>query len=46
MDGAFDPDILKGSHGVVIRGPNGRLVTAGNREIDWSGDALMVEALA
>ena len=46
VDGAFDPDLLKGSYGAVIRDSNGRFVAARNREIDCYGDALMAEALA
>ena len=34
VDGAFDPDLLKGSYGAVIRDSNGRFVAAGNREIN------------
>ncbi|KAM3228405.1 hypothetical protein ACQJBY_059825 [Aegilops geniculata] len=44
VGGAFDPDLLKGPYGAIIRDSNGRFVTAGNGEIDWCGDAVMTEA--
>uniref|UniRef100_M8ASY0 Uncharacterized protein n=1 Tax=Aegilops tauschii TaxID=37682 RepID=M8ASY0_AEGTA len=44
VDEPFDPDLLKGSYGAVIRDSNGRFVATGNGEIDWCGDALMAEA--
>ena len=34
VDGAFDADLLRGSYGAVIKDSNGRLVVAGNGEID------------
>ena len=46
VDGAFDPDLLKGLCDAVIRDLNGRFIMAGNRELNWWGDALMTEALA
>ena len=45
VDGAFDPDLLKGSYGAVFIDSNGRFIATGNGEIDWCGDALMAEAL-
>ena len=45
VDGAFDPDLLKGSYGAVIRDSNGKFVATRNREIYWCGDALMAKAL-
>ena len=46
VDGAFDPDLLKGSYNVVIKDLNGKFVAVENGKIDWCGDALIVEALA
>ncbi|XBI48054.1 hypothetical protein VPH35_111878 [Triticum aestivum] len=46
VDGAFDPDLLQGSYGVVIRDSSGKFIAAGNGKIEWCGDALMAEAMA
>lgn len=46
IDGIFDPDLLTGSFGVVIRDSVGKFVARGDGKIDWCGDSLMAEAMA
>ena len=46
VDGSFDPDVVHGAYGAVLRDSTGKFIGARNGKLEWCGDALMAEATA
>ncbi|VAH21307.1 unnamed protein product [Triticum turgidum subsp. durum] len=42
VDGSFDPDLLEGAYGAVLRDSTSKFIGAGNGKLEWCGDVLLM----